>query len=182
MAADIGQNRVTPAVAPYNVLDGTLGKGMQDFCASVTHIYYLASPTISKSDSKLWDHQLFKRYCDFYIDGLATLLQQVMRHRDDSRELQVFIPSSVFLEQNIKGFDEYIAAKSAAEAYAQCFERNNRHCKVVAPRLPRLYTDQTSNVKNTDEQQTLTVIIDQLRLTPSTANTAIASAQMTDET
>ena len=172
VAADIGQNRAMPAVAPYNVLEGTLGKGLQGFCASVTHIYYLASPTISKSDSKLWDRQLFTRYCDFYIGGLATLLQQVMQHRDNGGELQVFIPSSVFLEQNIKGFDEYIAAKSAAEAYARCFEKNHRHCKIVAPRLPRLYTDQTSNVKNTNEQQTLSVVIDQLRQTSGMQNTA----------
>ena len=101
------------------------------------------------------------------------LLQQVMQHRDNSRELQVFIPSSVFLEQNIKGFDEYIAAKSAAEAYARCFEKNHRHCTVVAPRLPRLYTDQTSSIRNSDEQQTLTVIIDQLRQTSAMQNTAL---------
>ena len=163
VAREIGQQRATPAVVPYNVLHGAPGKEMQDFCASVTHIYYLASPTISKSDSKFWDHPLFTRYCDFYIDGLARLLQQVMPHRDNSHALQVFIPSSVFLEQNTKGFDEYIAAKSAAEAYARSFEKNHRHCTVVAPRLPRLYTDQTSGVKNADEQQTLAVIIDQLR-------------------
>tara|TARA_R110002073_G_scaffold44540_1_gene123397 strand:- start:296 stop:1765 length:1470 start_codon:yes stop_codon:yes gene_type:complete len=173
VADDIGQNRAMPAVAPYNVIEGTLGKELQDFCASVTHIYYLASPTISKSDGKRWDRPLFTRYCDFYIDGLAMLLQQVMQHRDNSRELQVFIPSSVFLEQNIKGFDEYIAAKSAAEAYARCFEKNHRHCTVVAPRLPRLYTDQTSSIRNSDEQQTLTVIIDQLRQTSAMQNTAL---------
>ena len=165
VSEEIGRDGTAPQVAPYNVLEGSLNNALTDFCDSVTHIYYLASPTIAKNDSKIWDRQLFTRYCDFYIAGLATLLQQVMQHGGGRRELQVFIPSSVFLEQSIKGFDEYVAAKAAAEAFAKCFEMNHRKCNVVAPRLPRLFTDQTSSIKNADEQQTLQVIIDQLRLT-----------------
>lgn len=164
VAADIGGALAAPGVCQYNVLEGIFPQEMTDFCASVTHIYYLASPTIAKSDAGKWDRQLFTRYCDFYIDGLATLLQLVMQRRSGDRELQLFIPSSVFLQQSVKGFDEYIAAKSAAEAFVKCFEKNHRNCTVVAPRLPRLYTDQTSNSKNSDEQQTLKVIIDELRL------------------
>lgn len=179
VSEDIGRDRATPTVVPYDVLDGSLCSELKDFCALVTHIYYLASPTIIKNDSKKWDRKLFTRYCDFYIDGLATLLEQVLQYGVGDHALQVFIPSSVFLEQSIKGFDEYIAAKSAAEAYAKCFEKNHRNCSVLAPRLPRLYTDQTSSIKNTDEQQTLQVIIDQLRLT---ANTMAATVQMFDET
>ena len=169
VSEEIGRDRAAPQVAPYNVLEGSLGNALIDFCDSVTHVYYLASPTIAKNDSKIWDRQLFTRYCDFYIDGLATLLQQVMQQLGGSRELQVFIPSSVFLEQPIKGFDEYVAAKAAAEAFAKCFAKAHRNCTVVAPRLPRLFTDQTSGIKNSDEQQTLQVIIDQLRLTATTA-------------
>ncbi|MCB1689734.1 MAG: SDR family NAD(P)-dependent oxidoreductase [Halioglobus sp.] len=163
VAGEIGSVRTAPVIAPYDVLEGSLSPEMETFCASVTHIYYLASPTIAKSDSKEWNRPLFSRYCDFYIDGLATLMQQVMQQGDGNRELQLFIPSSVFLEQSIKGFDEYIAAKAAAEAFATCFEKKHRNCTVVAPRLPRLYTDQTSSIKDIDEQQTLKVIIDQLR-------------------
>lgn len=164
VVTDIGRNLAVPGVCQYNVLEGVFSQEMTDFCASVTHIYYLASPTIAKSDAGKWDRHLFTRYCDFYIDGLATLLQQVMQRRDSDRKLQVFIPSSVFLQQSVKGFDEYIAAKAAAEAYVKCFEKSHRNCAVAAPRLPRLHTDQTSNSKNFDEQQTLRVIIDELRL------------------
>ncbi len=163
VAREIGLSRTTPAVSHYNVLVGSADSALTDFCATLTHVYYLASPTIARSDSKQWDRQLFKRYCDFYVDGLATLLEQLIAHGAGDRDLQVFIPSSVFLEQGIKGFDEYIAAKAAAEAFAGCFEKNHRNCSVLAPRLPRLYTDQTSSIKNTDEQETLRVIIDQLR-------------------
>jgi acyl dehydratase/NAD(P)-dependent dehydrogenase (short-subunit alcohol dehydrogenase family) len=169
VAAAIGRDLPAPGVCHYNVLEGLFPQEMTEFCATVTHIYYLASPTIAKSDAGRWDRQLFTRYCDFYIDGLSTLLQQVMLQRNADRELQLFIPSSIFLQQSVKGFDEYIAAKSAAEAFVKCFEKSHRNCTVVAPRLPRLYTDQTSNSKNSDEQQTLKVIIDELRLASGTA-------------
>lgn len=163
VADEIARDARRPAIAHYNALEGTMSDEMAAFCASASNLYYLASPTIAKSDSNKWDRQLFARYCDFYIDGLATLLQQFIR-RDANSALQLFIPSSVFLEQNIKGFDEYIAAKSAAEAFVNCFATNHHNCTVAAPRLPRLYTDQTSGVKNIDEQETLNVIIGQLRL------------------
>ena len=165
VSEEIGKQQAAPDVCCYNVLEGSLCEEMIEYCASVTHIYYLASPTIAKGDSNSWDRKLFARYCDFYIDGLATLLQYVRQHLLGNREIQLFIPSSAFLEQSIKGFDEYIAAKAAAEAFVRCFEKAHCNWQVVAPRLPRLHTDQTSSIKAIDEQKTLEVIIEQLRQT-----------------
>jgi hypothetical protein len=182
VSEDIGKERPAPDVCLYNVLEGSFCEAMIQFCASVTHIYYLASPTISKNDSNRWDHPQFTKYCAFYIDGLATLLQQVKQYVSDERKVQLFIPSSVFLEQSTKGFDEYIAAKAAAETFVHCFEKANRNWKVVVPRLPRLHTDQTSSFKDIDEQQTLNVIVAQLRLACNDAETLNTNAQKIDET
>ncbi len=181
VSREIGKERATPDVCFYNVLEGSLCDEMVQFCASVTHIYYLASPAITKGDSNKWDGPLFTRYCDFYIDGLATLLQQIRQYGLGNRDLQLFIPSSVFLEQNIKGFDEYIAAKAAAEAYVRCFEKAHRNWRVVAPRLPRLHTDQTSGIKDTDNQKTLQVIIDQLRVGFADSETTNTNVRKPDE-
>ena len=164
VSAEIGQSRRAPEVCLYNVLDDSFSAEMHEFCASVTHIYYLASPLIAKGDSNKWDSYQFSRYCAFYIDGLATLLQHIQAQGTGNRKLHLFIPSSVFLDEGQKGFEEYIAAKAAAEAYVQCFENAHRNWRVVAPRLPRMHTDQTSSLKDLDEQKTLEVIIQQLRL------------------
>jgi hypothetical protein len=64
----------------------------------------------------------------------------------------------VFLDGSVKGFAEYIAAKAAAEAYAQSLQRSFKNYRIVAPRLPRLYSDQTSGVKDMNEGETLRVI------------------------
>ncbi len=181
ISKEIGKEQHAPTVSFYNVLEGSLHSEMIEFCASVTHIYYLASPAIAKGDSNKWDRSLFTLYCDYYVDGLARLLQQVRQHGLGDRQLQLFIPSSVFLEKSIKGFNEYIAAKAAAEALVRCFEQTHRNWRVVAPRLPRLHTDQTSSIKDTDEQKTLDVVIDQLRLAFSNVTTTGTNARKSDE-
>ena len=79
--------------------------------------------------------------------------------------MHLFIPSSVFLDGNIKGFDEYIAAKHAAEAYAERFAGANKNWAVHAPRLPRLRTDQTSGVDDSGPEETLGVIAAMLQET-----------------
>lgn len=156
VAAEIGERRATPMTARHDVLSGSCAPQVEEFLGTATHIYYLASPIIEKGENGRWNRALFNRYMDFYVDGLASLLDQ--RSASSATELQVFIPSSVFLEGSVKGFAEYIAAKSAAEAYAQSLQSSFKHYRIVAPRLPRLYSDQTSGVKDTNEGETLRVI------------------------
>jgi len=177
VAQDIGAHCPEPEVFHYDVLGGSPDAAMISSCTSVTHIYYLASPVIAKNETGQWDPELFTRYCRYYIDGMATLLAKIDKIRPDHHRLHLFIPSSVFLEQRVKGFDEYIAAKAAAEAFARCYENAHEACSVVAPRLPRLHTDQTAGIKNIAGQQTLEVIIRHLRLAFADAGSTSTSAR-----
>ena len=164
--AEIGQLRTAPNVSHYDVLAGDLTDELKAICASTSHIYYLASPKISKGDARQWNQPLFQRYCNFYLEGLARLLQQVQACRDMKSDLTVFLPSSVFLQEKTRGFAEYIAAKGASEAYARQFEALHSNWRFISPRLPRLHTDQTSGVRGLDEQKTLQVIYECLRNLP----------------
>lgn len=156
VAAEIGELRDTPLIARHDVLSGRCAPEVEEFLNAATHIYYLASPIIEKGENGKWNRGLFDRYMDFYVDGLAALLSH--RPASNTSELQIFIPSSVFLDGSVKGFVEYIAAKSAAEAYAHNLQRSVKAYRIIAPRLPRLYSDQTSGVKDTNEGETLRVI------------------------
>ncbi|MDG1945191.1 MAG: MaoC/PaaZ C-terminal domain-containing protein [Halioglobus sp.] len=166
VSAEIAEHRPAPPVCQLDVLEGAISHHTEEFCAAVSHIYYLASPIIARGDSNRWDENLFSKYCDYYVNGLAQLLHQVRQFSSHETPIQLFIPSSIFLDDSTtaaKGFDEYIAAKSAAEAYVRRFENTHSNWSVVAPRLPRLHTDQTSGIKNINEQSTLEVIIEQLK-------------------
>jgi NADP-dependent 3-hydroxy acid dehydrogenase YdfG len=171
ISKEIGRHRPSPAVLAYNVLNSSPDDDFNRLCKSITHIYYLASPLISKSENAHWDTGLFAHYCRFYIDGLAALLQNIDRIRDKNQELRVFIPSSIFLEKDTKGFDEYIAAKAAAEAFMRSYQNSHRYCSTHAPRLPQLRTDQTAGVKTVNEQQTIEVILSHLRIVSGKAFT-----------
>lgn len=163
VAGEIAATRGRPALCQYDILAPECPAPVAAFAREATHIYYLASPLIEKGESGQFDQQLYQRYCDYYVGGLTTLMNNVMLTRDRSSELALFIPSSVFLEESTKGFAEYIAAKTAAETYAQTLPDSIPGCRIVSPRLPRLLTDQTSGVRGTSQAHTLEVIIATLR-------------------
>lgn len=48
---EIRKERPAPNLCHYNVLEGSFSEEMAQFCASVTHIYNLASPAIARSES-----------------------------------------------------------------------------------------------------------------------------------
>lgn len=165
VARDIATQRPRPAVLHHDVLSGNIGEALAQNIGGYTHIYYLASPIIEKGDSGRWNGELFATFCRFYIDGLATLLEHARNAAGKDHARHLFIPSSVFLDGDVKGFDEYIAAKHAAEAYAGRFTAGNRNWTVSAPRLPRLLTDQTSGVDDSGPEITLATIAAVLRET-----------------
>jgi len=168
VALDIASERDQPVVLQHDVLSGEISAALEDSLADITHVYYLASPVIEKGETGRWNGELFANLSRFYIVGLATLLEATRKAAGKERALHLFIPSSVFLDGNIKGFDEYIAAKHAAEAYAERFVSSNKNWSVSAPRLPRLRTDQTSGVDDSGPEETLGVIAAILRETYTT--------------
>ncbi len=165
VAADIATERARPVVLHHDVLSGDIGDDLAAALADITHVYYLASPVIDKGESGRWNGELYANFCRFYIDGLAALLEHTRKAVGRERAMHLFIPSSVFLDGDIKGFDEYIAAKHAAEAYAERFIRANSNWQLAAPRLPRLRTDQTSGVDDSGPGETLGVVAAVLQAT-----------------
>ena len=133
----------------YNVLSPELDvDGLSDN-EPITHLYYFASPLIEKSDGFIWSEKIFRKFTDFYIVGLADLLElfvKIPAYRKNG--LVVFIPSTIYLDEPQKGFAEYIAAKAATEAFLKQFAFKYPAFQFRAPRLPRMMTDQTSGVAN----------------------------------
>jgi len=134
-------------VVQYNVLSP--GRDIVDCFdgESVTHIYYFASPLIEKTDSSVWNRNLFNRYCDFYLSGLADLLEIFLCIPGYRKKgLTVFVPSTIYLDKPEKGFSEYIAAKASTEVMIKQLIDKYPKWTTMVPRLPRMLTDQTSGV------------------------------------
>lgn len=114
--------------------------------AGFTHVYYFATPAISRSASGVWSQALFERYSRVYVAGLA----EVARAAAGAAPLHIFYPSTVFLDSAEKGFAEYCAAKAAGEALCDHLVLDAARFAVHRPRLPRMKTDQNSSFLGPD--------------------------------
>lgn len=130
----------------------------------ITHIYYFASPIIEKGDQDLWSEKTFAKYCTFYLSGLVNLLNYFINVADYRRNrLNIFIPSTIFIDQPLEGFSEYIAAKAAAEKLVGGLRLKYPTWSIKTPRLPRMLTDQTSSVATEDSLYAVDVVLQHLR-------------------
>jgi hypothetical protein len=115
--------------------------------ADISHIYYFASPSISKGAVGEWDQQQFDRYSRFYVGAVAELAAAAAEARRAASKPMPrwFYPSTVFLDKAEPGFAEYSAAKAAGEMLCEHLVPKLASA-VMKPRLPRLRTDQTSGL------------------------------------
>lgn len=122
-----------------------------------THVYYFASPMIRRNPGH-WNESLFRHFLDFYVDGFArtvTLTQAA------GARTRYFYPSSVFVTQPEPGFAEYAVAKAAGEAL--CDQLALRSARIYKPRLPRMRTDQTSELAPEEAPEPLPVMLEAIR-------------------
>jgi len=114
-----------------------------------SHVYYFATPFIFSGQKGRFSPSLFKRFCDYYVTGLASLVAALKT----TVPLHVFYPSSVAIDEVAAGMSEYAAAKCAGEYLCASLEKEHPGSVFFCPRLPRMATDQTLSilpVKNSD--------------------------------
>jgi acyl dehydratase len=106
-----------------------------------THVYYFASPKIFVKKAPGFQGELFDDFARVYVHGMAAVIFAV-RARWSGR-LVLFCPSTVAIDERTRDLEEYVAAKSAAEALAGMLAARDPELHVRVERLPRVATDQT---------------------------------------
>jgi hypothetical protein len=109
-----------------------------------THVYYYATPHITANQSKLLDFALLTRFNQIYVQDFEKTVLSFTREFASTQRF--FYPSSIFLDESVKYFREYIAAKTAGEAMCKYLNRNVSNARIFISRLPRLSTDQTASI------------------------------------
>ena len=127
-----------------------------------THLYYFATPAIAKGQPLQWSEALFDRFQQFYVRGFMQLglglVAAQAAQATGAAPLRVLVPSSVFIDQPVRGFAEYGAAKAAGEAAAAHLALTGK-ARVLMPRLPRLRTDQNSDPADPEVQDPVPVML-----------------------
>jgi len=108
------------------------------------HIYYFATPTISKRKSGVFTPKRFEEFNDFYVYGFKRLVEAGLRRRPEG--FAVFYPSTVYVQERPAEMTEYAMSKAAGEILCADIGQYLRNVRIVSERLPRVATDQTASV------------------------------------
>lgn len=125
---------------------------------SISHIYYFASPRIIPNKSKDLDQTLLKNYQHYYVDQFRVLLKVL--EKLSNIKFKVFYPSTIFIDENMNDFLEYIQSKKEGEELSCIIEKNCSNIKILKTRLPRMHTDQTVGITKLKTKDNLLVMLE----------------------
>ncbi len=126
--------------------------------ASLTAVYFFATPRIFRRKTGVFDRALFDDFVAFYLERFTALCEW-LQHGARERPIKVYLPSTVFISNRPKGLTEYAMAKAAAEVLAADLNRSLPNVSVVFSRLPRLATDQTASIMQLATESTLDALL-----------------------
>jgi len=124
-----------------------------------THLYYFATPFIALGTNGVFSAPLFQKFCNYYIIGFQRIVEQL-----SSFGLKgFFFPSSVFVDELPLNMGEYAIAKMAGEVLCAFIKKTKKEMTIYKPRLPRMATDQTTNVMRTSNLDPVSIMLEHLR-------------------
>ena len=109
-----------------------------------THLFYFATGTIFRPKLGVLSAPTLADFLQFYVHGFYDLcLTLTARPR---KQLLVFYPSTVALDERPAGMTEYVMAKAAGEELCADMNLSLPDLRILVHRVPRLLTDQTAGV------------------------------------
>ena len=163
VARDIRATGAICETLPYDA-GKPAGPQLEGLGEAPTHAYYFATPMIFRAQSALFARERLDALLSVYADGFYHLARGLKARRGD---VSLFYPSTVYVESRPRGMLEYAMAKAAGETL--CAEMNEAWAplRVTVGRLPRLPTDQTLSVMESDPTSPLTALLPWVRKTQS---------------
>ena len=109
-----------------------------------THVYYFASPRIAINKADDFNLDLWRMFSSVFVEGFARVINCVKEISET--DLAAFYPSTVYIDEQLQEFSEYISAKSAGEKLCAHMTKHINGLQVLVKRLPRMPTDQTAGL------------------------------------
>jgi NAD(P)-dependent dehydrogenase (short-subunit alcohol dehydrogenase family) len=116
---------------------------------NVTSLYYFATGTIFREKPRVFDPGAFDELVCFYVEAFNDTVQTLWERANG--RLDVFYPSSVFVDARPRHLTEYAMAKAAGEILCADLQRSMRGLRIHVRRLPRLATDQNAALVASDD-------------------------------
>jgi len=124
------------------------------------YLYYFATPHIGSDKTLVFSEERFAEYCRYYVTNFTRTLLTVAQ---GAPEMNVFYPSTVFLDEAAANLPEYCAAKAAGEEVCRQLAKRFPAWYIYAPRLPRMATDQNNGLLPAEMEAPEIVVLRHLR-------------------
>lgn len=121
-------------------LDPQIGEALH----LATHVYFFATPLISRRKSGMFSAPLFQEFCGVYVSAFYRLCLAIQDARPQGAS--IFYPSTVFVEERPNNLTEYAMAKAAGEILCVDLGTIVPALRIVVRRLQRVATDQTAGI------------------------------------
>ena len=136
---DIQKNSKLPAKS--FALDANSRKSVELIKNNYDYLCYFPSNKIFGKIGDRWDLKRFEGFYNIYCKAFEDIAQKFIKNGGN----KIYYPSSVVVEQDIKGLEEYKLAKIIGEKI--CESLNQRfNSIIIIDRLDRVETDQTLSV------------------------------------
>jgi len=141
--------------------DSELGAFFQTAGDGFNCLVYFATPSIFRGNDNVLSPSLLQEFVEFYVTRFWILAARMMTGHSET--FRIVYPSSISLEHLPANMIEYSIAKGAGETAVQFLTQAFPQCKLVAPRLPRLATDQTASVSHAPTEDAVAVLLSEFR-------------------
>jgi len=150
------------SIWPYDA-DAESAPQLEALPGRFTHVYYFATSRIfSGGGRSVFDRRRFDAFFNIYVAGFQSLITHLHSLAPEGI-LNAFYPSSIAVVDRPKDMTEYAMAKAAGEILCADLTRASRGLAIMAPRLPRILTDQTATVPPVPAADALEVMLPLLR-------------------
>jgi hypothetical protein len=122
-------------------------------------MYFFATPKIFGKQARGFRQDLADRFADVYVRGFGGLCAGLAR---TGRPVAVLYPSTVAIDAPLAELAEYAAAKLEGERLCARLSAEGP-LTVLAPRLPRIETDQTLTLQPAEAADAVDVLLPLIR-------------------
>lgn len=154
-----------------DVTDATsLYKFMDNINEEIRSVYYFPTPRIFRRRLKTLSEDDTYEFMNLYVFSFVRLIESLYVAKKCSRDVSIFYPSSIAIEEANPDLFEYYISKLAGEEACSLLKKKYPQMNIVVVRLPRLETGQTNSFIQTSSSDNLNCLAEIVKVIEANSN------------
>lgn len=158
------------------ILDVTDSASVHEFtsnvCGEIRSIYYFPTPRIFRRRLRILSETDTFDFLNYYVFSFVRLIETLYMSNKCSKDVSIFYPSSIAVEDANPNQFEYYISKLAGEEACTLLKKKYPRINLIVVRLPRLETDQTNSFIQISSSDNLSCLAEIVEKTEARSNCA----------